>query len=166
MSMGIVEKLEVGIQIISAIIGAFVFSLGVGSLAVAGLRLAGFGWNAIWAYPITLVASLLACVFTRLFFMRFAIPIFALFSDELGSDNSPYSFTLLQVFMSFALTVSLFALFVFAYMPNLKLVGVLGTIGFVTYLVWSKSLTACYNQPSPSRDISSAKGTERDITGR
>ena len=163
--MRIVDKIEAAVQLISALLGAFVFTLGVGSATVGGLRLSGIRWNAIWAYPIVFTISIMACVFARLFFMRFAIPIVALFSDELGSDDSPYSFTPLQGLMSFALIASLVALIIFAFIPSLKLVGIIGAIGFLTFIVWSKSLTDCYKQQSPVQ-TEQTRDTERDITNK
>ena len=149
--MGIVDRIEGTITLAAALFGAFVFSLGVGSAAMGCLRLAGIGWYSIFAYPIVLAVSLFACLFSRLFFMRFAIPMVALLSDELGTDDSPYSFTPLQGLASFVLIISILLLLAFALIPERSLLGIAGAVGLLIYIFSSKSLTDCYEEQSPSK---------------
>ena len=141
----VLKQIENVLDRILGFYGAVVFTVGVGSIAMGGLRLAGIhGLYSLLAYPVILVLSLLASFFAKVFFIRFAISVHSFFDGELDSNN----FTASQFFICLTLTLSLPALLFFAFVPSFWLVGLAGTIGFGTFIFLSKSLTEKYEKVS------------------
>lgn len=129
--------LEFTVQFFAALIGAFVFSVGIGAFVVGSLRLAGVNsWVVFLAFSLLLIVASSVSVFARPFFMRFSVPVVALFADQLDSTN----YTVWQRLFFVTFLASLFALLVFAFVPDFILLGLAGAIGFTLYTFWSKSL--------------------------
>lgn len=133
------KTIEFILQTVFALIGAFVFSVGVGSLLFGCLRIAGVtAWWALLAYPLTLFFSGAASLFLRLFFMRFAVPVVNFWGDTLDTND----FTLRQFLLMLSLLLSLPILIFFALVPAVWGAGLLGSLLLVNYAIRSKFMDA------------------------
>jgi hypothetical protein len=132
-----VGVLDFTMQLAAALIGGCVFSLGVGAFVVGVLRVAGVNsWLVFLIFPLSLIGISAVSLFLRPFFMRFAVPIVALLADQLDSTN----YTVSQGLFFGVFLASIFALLVFAFVPDFILLGLGGAFGFTIYSLWSKSL--------------------------
>ncbi len=137
------KKIEFVLQTFLSLVGAFVFAVGVGSLLTGCLRIAGVpGWLALLSSPLALLFSLVACLFLRRFFMRFAGPVVNFWGDGLDLDV----FTPRQFLLCITLLLSLPILVFFALVPYVWGAGLLGALLFANYAIRSKFLDAGWKE--------------------
>lgn len=128
------KSLTLFIEYIAAIIGAVIFSLGIGAGITGSLRMAGAeGLLPFLAYPATLFIAITSCIFCRSFFMRYAIGIVNFLQGEFDTNT----FTVKEFFLKLSLLLSVKFLFVFSLVPQLWLLGVLGWGMFLLFTIKS-----------------------------